>query len=93
MAGLLALGAALLLGLALVSSGLILVSRSIQQLNRTGAFTSLYWASFRRYAGYRLRSLRPAVLAALGIALVGAGLTVLYLGLVSFYSGRLLTPG
>ena len=92
MGGLLGIGA-LVTGLVVVGAGLLLMSRSMQQLGRTGVFTSLYWASFRRYAGYRLRSLRPLIVTLLGIVLVGVGLTVLYLGLVSFYSGRLLTPG
>ena len=76
----------------LVAAGLFLVSRSVHQLSRAGAFSSLYWASFRRYAGYRLRSLRPLALALLGLLMVFAGLTVLYVSLVAFYTGRLLTP-
>ncbi|GAC1330546.1 MAG: hypothetical protein NVSMB17_07990 [Candidatus Dormibacteria bacterium] len=83
---------ALLGGVALVAAGLILLSRSISQLNRVGAFSSLYWASFRRYASYRVRSLRPAAVAVAGIALIGVGLTLLYLGLISFYTGRLFSP-
>jgi len=88
------LGLAMLLGgVALVAAGLVLLSRSFSQLNRTGAFSNLFWASFRRYAGYRVKSLRPAGIAAVGLALIGTGLAVLYLGLVNFYSGRLFTPG
>ena len=83
----------LVAGVALVATGLLLLSRAIGQLARAGAFSSLYWASFRRYAVYRVRSLRPALGGVLGLLLLGAGLTALYAGLVSFYGGRLLSPG
>lgn len=76
-------------GITLMTAGLLLVSRSLQQLQRVGAFSSLYWASFRRYARYRVRSLRSAARGLLGVALVGAGLAALYYGMISFYAGRL----
>ena len=79
----------LVAGLLLVVSGLMLVSRSLRQLQRTGAFGSLFWASFRRFAGYRLRSLSPVGGVLLGIAMVATGLGALYLGVVDFYAGRL----
>ena len=76
-------------GILLVVSGLMLVSRCLRQLQRAGAFGSLFWASFRRFAGYRLRSLSPVGGVLLGIAMVSAGLGALYLGVVGFYAGRL----
>jgi hypothetical protein len=76
-------------GSALVASGAALLARSLRGLQRVGVFGSVYWASFRRYAGYRLRALRPAVGALLGIALVGGGLGVLYFDLTTFYASRL----
>ena len=79
----------LVAGILLVPGGLLLVSRSLQQLRRSGAFSSLYWASFRRYAGYRLRSLQPLVGTLLGLAMLATGLDAFYLGLVAFYAGRL----
>gem|GEM_PF-2475215 len=79
----------LVAGILLVAGGLLLVSRSLQQLRRSGAFSSLYWASFGRYAGYRLRSLRPLVGTLLGVAMVATGLGALYLGTVGFYAVRL----
>ena len=79
----------LVAGILLVVSGVRLVLRSLRQLQRTGAFGSLFWASFRRFAGYRLRSLSPVGGVLLGIAMVAAGLSALYLGVVGFYAGRL----
>lgn len=79
----------ILAGLLLAVSGGVLVSRSLNRLQRAGALSALYWASFRHYRGYRLRSLRPAGGALLGVMLVGGGLASVYLGLTGFYAARL----
>ena len=79
----------LVAGILMVVSGLRLVLRSVRRLQRTGVFGSLFWASFGRFAGYRLRSLRPVAGVLLGIAIVAAGLSALYIGVVGFYAGRL----
>ena len=76
-------------GLAVTVSGMLLLSRSLHRLQRAGAFTGLYWSSFRRYAGYRLRSLRPMGSGLLGILMVAAGLACLYFGMIAFYASRL----
>ena len=76
-------------GIALVTAGVLLVSQALRGLQRVGAFSSTYWASFRRFAGYRVRSLRSLARGLLGFALVAAGLVALYYGLVGFYAGRL----
>lgn len=80
----------LLLGGALLTvfGGLVLV-RALRRLQRAGALGSLYWRSFRHFAGYRLRSLRPLGIGLVGLALLGAGLLALYLGMTSFYGDRL----
>jgi hypothetical protein len=80
-------------GVALLVTGLALVRRSFGRLRRVGAFNSLYWASFRHFSGYRLRTLRPLGSALLGLSLAVAGLVALYAGTAAFYSGRLLNVG
>ena len=76
-------------GLALIIAGMLLLSRSLHRLQRAGAFSGLYWSSFRRYAGYRLRSLRSVGGGVVGILMVAGGLAALYFGMVAFYATRL----
>jgi hypothetical protein len=76
-------------GSVLVGVGATITLRSMRRLRRAGAFGSLYWRSFRHFAGYRLRTLRPLGATLVGLALVGAGLLAVYAGVTSFYSTRL----
>ena len=76
-------------GIAMVAAGMALFSRSLRRLRRAGAFGGLFWSSFRNFAAYRLRSLRPAGGLLLGLTLVAGGLAALYVGLTSFYASRL----
>jgi hypothetical protein len=81
---------ALLVGGAVVAAaGATITLRSMRRLRRAGAFGSLYWRSFRQFAGYRLRSLRPLGATLVGLTLLAAGLVAVYAGLTSFYSTRL----
>lgn len=70
-------------------AGALVVRRALRRLRRVGAFGALYWSSFRHFAGYRLRSLRPLGAMLLGIVLLAAGLVAVYAGLTSFYTTRL----
>ncbi|MEA2684059.1 MAG: hypothetical protein QOK05_2387 [Chloroflexota bacterium] len=79
-------------GALMAVSGALLVSASLRRLRRVGAFGSLYWRSFRQFAGYRLRTLRPLGSGLLGVALIAVGLLALYLGVISFYGNRLYHP-
>jgi hypothetical protein len=81
--------ALLVAGVLLVASGALLLSRSTRSLQRAGAFRSVYWASFRRFAGYRLRALRPLRGALVGAVMVAVGLAALYVGIEGFYAARL----
>lgn len=80
----------LLVGGAMVAGlGATMTLRSMRRLHRAGAFGSLYWRSFRQFAGYRLRSLRPLGATVVGLILLAAGLVAVYAGLTSFYGTRL----
>lgn len=73
-------------------AGLLLVARGVGRLRRNGVFRANFWASFRPYAGYRVRALAPTGSVLLGLGLASAGLALVYLGVSSFYGARLGIP-
>ncbi len=79
----------LLLGTVAAALGVALMARNTGQLRRAGVFGGVFWSSFRHFGSYRRRSLRPLWGWLLGLLLMASGLAGVYLGLTSFYAGRL----
>jgi hypothetical protein len=78
-----------LMGVVAAALGMALVARNTAQLRRAGVFGPVFWSSFRHFVLYRRRSLRPLWGWLLGLLLLGAGMTAVYLGVTAFYAVRL----
>jgi hypothetical protein len=82
-----------ILGVTLSGGGALICTRAVGRLRRNRAFGATFWSSMPHFFPYRMRALRPLAQVLVGLALLAAGLVVLYLDMVSYYTARLGQPG
>jgi hypothetical protein len=76
-------------GIALSVGGLALLLAGLRTSRRHGLLTSVFWHSFWRFAGYRVKRLYALGIALAGILLIGWGGSLLYRSILAFYAARL----
>jgi len=82
----------LVLAIVIVGAGALMLLRGLERLRRNRAFASTFWSSLPQYFSYRLRALKPLGQAVLGLTLLLAGIVILYIDIVGYYTSRLGHP-
>jgi len=81
-----------ILAAVLLAVGGALLRYGLLESRRRGVFRTVFWQTFRQYAGYRRRELLGLGWSVIGAGMILAAAALLYRSLIGYYAARFGRP-